>query len=258
MLAIEPHALLAETADGSGTSVDINARRSCVVLRLRLSAISGTGASLTCYVESAPESTGPWLNHGSFSTLSAVGTKDLIVADTYQYVRVRWTLAGTTPSATFRINGSAHTLYATPSDVTDLALPADSINSVPAPVKALACLSATDEAATYLAGRFTLPITEWTTDLTMHVAMMAGYQIMKRRGFQPQGFDELIVKGRDDAIAYLKMIAANKLYPPGFVDSMGTDVGTNDAFVIENPVSQWDVYSGPIDYSTFGDPLTRG
>jgi phage gp36-like protein len=148
-------------------------------------------------------------------------------------------------------------LYAAPSDVADFAFPQDAIASVPAGVQAFACLAATDEAATYLAGRFTLPLTEWTTDLTMHVAMMAGYQIMKRRGFQPQGFDELIVKGRDDAIAYLKMIATNKLYPPGFVDSLAADVGTNDAFIVENPTTQWDaIGGGPVD-STFGDLTTR-
>jgi phage gp36-like protein len=177
------------------------------------------GAKLTVYVETAPSADGPWQALASFPALSVVASKDQVFADCLRYNRVRWVLEGATPSATFVVSGAAHVLYAKIADVGVHALPPEAIKSVPLVEQAACCLSATDEADGYLGGGKKLPLTAWGDDLTMQVAQIAAFRIMKRRGFQPQGSDELIVKGRDDAISWLRGVGRGDIEPPGMVDS---------------------------------------
>ncbi len=218
-LAVELLASGAQGASGSSDAVDIGELRSCLKLRLELSTLSGTGAKLAVYIETAPAETGPWKGVQSFPALTVIATKDQVFADCMQFVRARWVLDGTTPSATFSVTGAAHVLYAKLADVGDLAIPASAIKSVPLDEQAKCCLSATDEADGYLGGGKTLPLVAWGDDLTTQVAQIAAYRILKRRGFQPEGSDELIVKGRDDAISWLKGVARGDIEPPGMIDS---------------------------------------
>lgn len=253
-LAIEPHALVTETSSGTGAAIDIGAQRSC--LRLRLVVGSLNGSSLACTVQTAPEATGPWEVVGTLPTVTAPVVRDALMLGARRYVRVVWTLVGT--DVTFRVVGEAHALLATPDDVAMFAFPAKAFEALDPNTLASSCLAATEEAATYLAGRFTFPLLAWGQDIVMHVAKMAGYQIMVRRGFQPQGSDELIVKGRDDAIAYFRMISKNEIYPPGLVDSDVPNVGVTDAYVVAPAPSQWDAIGGGATDFVFGNLLMRG
>lgn len=255
-LAIEPHASGPETVTGAGAAIDIGELRSCARLRLEVTSVSA-GASVTCSLETSSLSTSGWRNVGSFKVAQVPLRTDKTFSELDRYVRLSWVITGTTPSVTFRVRGFAHVLYATIGDVIRHALPEAAIASVTIEIKADCCLGATQEADSYLAGRYTLPLVLWDDVLTKHVAKIAGFEIMSRRGFQPSGFDELIVKGRDDAIMWLKGVAANKIYPPGLTDSDATDVGTNDAFVIETPATQWDSIGGLTSDPVYGDPRMR-
>ncbi len=255
-LAIEPHASGPETVTGAGTVLDIGELRSCARLRLEVTSVTA-GASLTCTLQSSSISTGGWRNIGDFTVAQAPLRTDKTFSELDRYVRLSWVITGASPSVTFRVRGFAHVLYATVNDVTRHALPAAAIVSISIEIKADCCLGATQEADSYLAGRYTLPLVLWDDVLTKHVAKIAGFEIMSRRGFQPTGFDELIVKGRDDAIAWLRGVAANKIYPPGLTDSDSEDVGTNDAFVIEVPATQWDAIGGLSSDPVYGDPRMR-
>ncbi len=255
-LAIEPHTSVPETATGAGAAIDIGDLRSCARLRLEVTSVTA-GASLTCTLQSSSVSTGGWRNIGDFKVAQAPLRTDKTFSELDRYVRLSWVIIGMTPSVTFRVRGFAHVLYATVSDVIRHALPETAIASVTIEIKADCCLGATQEADSYLAGRYTLPLILWDDVLTKHVAKIAGFEIMSRRGFQPSGFDELIVKGRDDAIMWLRGVAANKIYPPGITDSDTADVGTNDAFVIDVPATQWDAIGGLSSDPVFGDPRMR-
>lgn len=218
-LTVTLHAAGAESASGSGSAVSIGELRSCLKLRLRLDSISGTGAKLTVTVETASTSTGPWQPVDSFVTLSVAKTVDRVFADCLPYVRVSWQLTGSTSSATFAVTGAAHVLYARLADFGTHSIPKEALGSVPRDEQAAICLAATDEADGYLAAGKKLPLTAWGDDLTAHVANIVAYRVMKRRGFQPEGDDTLIVKDRDDAIAWLKGVGAGRIEPPGMVDS---------------------------------------
>jgi phage gp36-like protein len=218
-LAVTPHASAEETASGSATAVDIGTLRSCLKLRLDLTALSGTGAKLTVCVETSSASTGPWKSLGSFPALSVAAVKEQVFADCFRYNRVRWVLDGTTPAATFTVSGNAHVLYAKVADLSDHGIAKAALVNIDQSALAKHCLAATDEADGYLAGGKTLPLVAWPDDLTAKVAEIAAYKALKVRGFQPDGSDELIVKGRDDAISWLKGIARGEIDPPGMVDS---------------------------------------
>lgn len=218
-LAVTLHASAAETASSASAAIDIGTLRSCLKLRLELGALTGDGARLTVYIETGASVAGPWRGLGAFPALTVAATKDQVFADCLRYNRVRWLLEGATPSATFRVDGSAHVLYAKVADVGIHAIPAEAIKSVSVAEQAACCLAATDEADGYIGGGKTLPLTAWGDDLTAKVAEIAAFKIMKRRGFQPQGTDELIVKGRDDAISWLKGVGNGSIEPPGMIDS---------------------------------------
>lgn len=214
-LAVVLRASAVSTASGDGVAVDIGATRSACKLELQLSTISGTGASLAVKVQTALSSSGPWRTVASFPALTVETYSIKLFATCDRYVRITWVVEGSSPSFTFSVAGEAHVLYAVLDDVGRHALPLHTLTGVSAEDKAAALLGATDEADSYLAKAIDLPLTSWSEALTMHVARIAAYGIMLRRGFQPEGVDALIVKMRDDAIAWLKMVAAGTVEPPG-------------------------------------------
>ncbi len=243
-LAIALKASGAVTASGNGAAVDIGATRSAARLELQLSAISGAGARLAVKVQTALSSTGPWKTVADFPALTVATFSIKLFATCERYLRVTWTVEGTTPSFTFGVAGTAHALYAVLDDVGRHALPLPTIAGVSAEDKASALLGATDEAESYLAKApsIDLPLTDWSEALTMHVARIAAYGIMLRRGFQPEGPDQLIVQMRLDAIAWLKMVASGdvEIVPPDpDPDPGGGGTDSDSAHVFSEPPRGW-------------------
>jgi phage gp36-like protein len=100
------------------------------------------------------------------------------------------------------------TQYASIADLTSLGFPALALGSLPDADANNALDAASIEADGYLAPRYTLPLTTWPLSLRMHVARIAAYVIMSTRGMNPGSRgNELIVKGYDDAIMWLKNVA---------------------------------------------------
>jgi phage gp36-like protein len=218
-LAITLHAsTAAETVSGSSASVDIGTLRSCARLTLDVPLVS-SGASISIAIETSVTGSGSWKQ----VAIVTPAQREVTVAGLLRYVRCSWTLMGTLPSVSFSLSGTAHVLYATPFDIGRLSLPVKALANVEDAVKADACLAATDEADGYLGGGFTLPLVAWSDDLRRHVANMAAMTVMKFRGFQPGGSDDLIVKAHDDAISWLSKIMRHGLEPAGIIDSTPTE-----------------------------------
>ncbi len=104
----EPITLLASaehTADGNGPAVPTDGAHT---LRLTLditAATAGTGSpTLTVNVQTSADGT-TWSTHTSFAAATAVGTQRKALSGLDRFVRCSWTLAGTTPSATFSVAG---------------------------------------------------------------------------------------------------------------------------------------------------------
>lgn len=231
-LAITLHADATETVSGANAAIDIGALRTCVKATLTVSAMTG---SLSVALETSATPTGPWLRVGAFVALTVPKSVDCVFADCRRYVRIAWSFTNTiTPTATFSVSGEAHQLYASLRDIDVQGLSKQAIGSIPNEEKAEHALAATGEAEGYLAGGYALPLVAWSPELRRQVAQIAVYSIMCKRGFQPQGTDELIVKNRDDAISWLSKINRGNLKPPGIVDST-PEVEESAVVVVSGP-----------------------
>jgi len=88
---------------------------------------------------------------------------------------------------------------------------ADLANYLPASVIALAssgqqtqaCLDATEEADSFMRGRYTFPLLAWGADVRMRTAHIAVYHLCEMIGFRPEaGADDLIVKRYYSAVGW--------------------------------------------------------
>lgn len=74
-----------------------------------------------------------------------------------------------------------------------------------------AVLAASSLAYSFLRSRYTLPLVTWGSDLKMAVAKIAALYVLTKRGFDPSSpADQAMVKGHDDAIAWLRDVAADR------------------------------------------------
>ncbi len=66
-----------------------------------------------------------------------------------------------------------------------------------------ACIDATQEADSYLRGRYSLPLLAWGTDITRYTSWIACYLLAQLIGFAPQaGSDKLIVERYYSAVGW--------------------------------------------------------
>lgn len=87
-------------------------------------------------------------------------------------------------------------------------LPADAIAGLTDPVISEAIAYASGVADGYLRKRYALPITGWSDDLKLAVGSLAQFYLISKRGFRPgSGYDQIVVKRNDDAIAWLRDVS---------------------------------------------------
>lgn len=222
---------------GTGPTVVLGADRSYAMVTLDVDvfippAVPLVTPALAVKFDTAASLTGNWAELYTATALApSVQVFPLISCDFF--LRARWTLtAGLT--ASHAITGTSYQLYAHGGDVKNTSLPKATTDGIPADILAWACLVATDEAASYLAKHKTLPLVSWNGALRMHVANMAAYHAMKRRGFDVDN-DKLIRLGYTDALAWLAGPAAND---PGIIDSTPT-VSAQEAFMVSRPERGW-------------------
>jgi len=74
-------------------------------------------------------------------------------------------------------------------------LPAATLAQASTDVQDQACIDASEEADSYMRGRYTLPLLEWGSDVRKYTAWMACYLVMTQIGFNPTAnSDSLIVQ----------------------------------------------------------------
>ena len=137
--------------------------------------------------------------------------------------------------------------YATPTDLSDLGLPAGAIAAIPAGSVTAALDAASALADDYLAKQFTLPLTSYGKSLTRAVVFIASFDLLCRQGFNPENGSDNAVKLRyDQAIKWLEMVAAGDIEPVGVVD--GTPSASDDTPLMESePALGWMWPSTPIE-----------
>lgn len=109
--------------------------------------------------------------------------------------------------------------YATLQDLTRLGLPAAATAGLATEALQAALESASSLVDGYLAAGFNLPLASWGDDLTGHVCAVAAWQILRTRGFDPEGRADMAIRtSYEDAIGWLERVAAGRLSPQ-IVDS---------------------------------------
>lgn len=211
-LALELAALSERNATGAGSTLDIGELRSAAKIRSRIVSVTGDKAALELRFETSEDGTTwrkPWSckGHG--------GAVEVHVGDLGRYVRAAWTFDAGVTAATFVLRAEAHQLFATKADLFASELPRPALEKVGDDAIWKALISSSSDAEDILAAGYAMPITTWPESLTERVCAIAAFRVMKRRGFQPEGADELIVKGADDGLRWLKDVAAGKIRPPG-------------------------------------------
>ena len=222
-LAIALHATGAETASGTGASVDLGDLRSVAKLEFEVSAVSGTLPTLDVSLETSPTGV-TWRQASGFAQSVAPGLEKLAFGDLDRYLRAKWVIGGTSPSFTFELAGSAEVVYAGLEDLPSLALPDSVLADVSEDSRVRQLLGATGVVDGYLSGVYSLPLTAWGDDLRRATAHIAAYDLMVTLGYKPDEYDENIRRRYLDAIAWLQQVAARKLAPAGLVDSTPTVV----------------------------------
>lgn len=104
------HPTAARTATGNGTGVDMQTYDGDVVLVLDSAAGTGTTPTLAITVEHSDVSGSGYtaISGAAFTTVTTTASQqELVISkdEAKRYVRVTYTLGGTTPSFTFSVNG---------------------------------------------------------------------------------------------------------------------------------------------------------
>lgn len=103
------HATAARTATGSSTGVDMQARDGDLYLILDCAAGTGTTPSLTVTVESSDTLGGTYgaISGAAFTAVTTTASQQAITIskdEARRFIRVTYTITGTTPSFTFSVN----------------------------------------------------------------------------------------------------------------------------------------------------------
>lgn len=94
----------ARTAAGNGTGWWEWGGRGWAIFSVNVTAVSGTTPQLTVIVESSADGGTTWRAQGQTAVITAVSVTDTVINGQFsELVRVRWTVAGTTPSFTFSV-----------------------------------------------------------------------------------------------------------------------------------------------------------
>jgi phage gp36-like protein len=92
--------------------------------------------------------------------------------------------------------------YCTPTDLAQY-LPAAVLSLSTNAQQLQACADATEEANSYIRGRYTLPLLDWGSDVTRYTSWIACYLLAQLIGFAPQaGSDALIVQRYYQAVGW--------------------------------------------------------
>lgn len=212
-LAVTIQSSAAQTLSGNGASIDIATYRGAAKLVLDVSATAGTGSPLLkVFVQTSPSGS-TWKDVGQFTNVSAAGFERMAFAGLERYIRARWEITGTLPSFTFALSGDAHLVFAQMDDISAISLPAEALSGVTDNLKAKALIAATDVIVPYLTKGGDWPKTTWGDEIRRAASIIAAYDLMVGRGFDPDRYDENFRKRYEDIIKWLEGVAAGSLEP---------------------------------------------
>jgi phage gp36-like protein len=234
------------TATGQSASVDLGSRDRLLRQSLVITAASGTSPSITVRLESSADDSTGWKTFGTFSQFNTTATERLTFISPDRYVRVAYTVSGTTPSFTLSVIGYQGVAFANLEQFDTYGLPSattTATNTSPSaitPTRRCESIAATTEmVSAILAGRYDAPLSSWGLDLTQAVCKITAYDLLSVRGFSPDGRDSNVRARYDDAMKWLADVANNRVNPAGIVDTTTGDDDTGGVEAVTYAPRAW-------------------
>lgn len=226
---------------GSGAAVDMGALRRALRIDLRVTTFTAVDSDpvpqLAITIETRESNTAPWRFVDTLLA-GALGAFRLSAGGLDRYVRVSWALTNLT-TVTFGVSGMAHVVYCDPSDITNIAVPEQSIEEISASKRADACITISDIADGYIGGAYVLPLTAWPEDLRVFASYLAAAQLFAGRGVDLRGPDKSVIDNRDMALKWFDRLANGRLSPPGMIDTT-PETSEGGSFVVSSkPPRGW-------------------
>lgn len=227
-----------QTTSGAGAAVDLGARDRLLRQTLAVSGASGTAPTLDVRLEASADGLSGWRTVATFARATLPTVEKISAVSPERYVRVAWTIAGTTPAFTFGVTGAKGVSYANLDDFDQHGVPTAALRSRTTTQKCDALAAASEKADGKLALRYDLPLVSWGSDLTEAVCKLAAYEEMSVRGFNPDGSDGHIRDRHNDAWKWLSEVADGRVSPVGLVDSTA-DVEDDGVIVYTDARRGW-------------------
>jgi phage gp36-like protein len=107
------------------------------------------------------------------------------------------------------------TRYATTADLARLGISSAALQGVATATQEAALDACSAVADGYLRARgYVLPLTTWSNDLTRAVAVLAAFDLLVTRGYDPSaGTDDVLLKRVEMATSWLRDVAASRITP---------------------------------------------
>lgn len=129
--------------------------------------------------------------------------------------------------------------YAVPEDLAKYGIAATAIASIPSDVQQAALDSASELADSYFRSRYLLPFTKWGNDVRRVVAVLATYDLLVVRGYNPASGADINLRLRyDDALAWLRQVSRQEAHPD-VTPSMAQAAGYDDPHVSTHALRGW-------------------
>ena len=228
--------LLEDTLDStdSTTAVDLGASgHRCICCEAIVSAVDGTDPTLDLVLETSADGT-TWTELCSWDQAVAVGTYRILPDRTERYIRLSWVVGGTdSPEFTVKVIGYSFDSYCSAGGLVELGLPEAALASVPIRAIAKNLETASTVCKTYLAKFYTMPLIAWSESLNRSVAMIASYDLMSVKGYNPTASDNTTFRDRyKDAIKWLEDTAMDDPDIEGSPAAEDTNDGAGSTFSI--------------------------
>lgn len=118
------------------------------------------------------------------------------------------------------------TQYADRADLEAIGLIASALAAISPSVQDAALLAASSVADSYLQSRYQLPLVTWGKDLARVVAVIAAYDLLSARGYNPMAGADVNWRQRYlDALAWLDQVSKGEQSPSYLSDSSGATSG---------------------------------
>ena len=133
------------------------------------------------------------------------------------------------------------TRYATTTNLARLGIRAEALNGIATAVQEEALDASSAVADGYLRARgYVMPLTAWSTDLTRAVAVLAAFDLLVTRGYDPNaGTDDVLLKRVEMATTWLRDVAAGRVTPDLTDSTPSVPEESQQTFCVTNRRRNW-------------------